>query len=254
MQPDETWVFLRGLGRESGHWGSFLIQFQKQFPKAKIITCDLPGTGKNLYLQSPIAISEMWDFVLDELKRNQVTEKPWNILAVSLGAMVAAFGLSANAKNLQKIALVNTSFSISPFYHRLQPKNYIRFLKIALSFNPTARELEVLRMISQRPEKYESTARDWGQLSIERPIHTQTLIRQLAAAARAKTPSISPTQSKKILLFRGLKDQMVNPQCTLALQKYWNCERRDHPTAGHDLPLDEPEWLLLQLQDWINQS
>ena len=254
MQPDETWVLLRGLGRESGHWGSFLIQFQKQFPKAKIFPCDLPGTGKNLHLKSPASIREMWEFVLAELKQNQITEKPWNIFAVSLGAMVAAFGLSTNAKNLQKIALVNTSFSISPFYHRLQPKNYVRFIKIALSLDPKARETEVLKMISQRPEKYESTAKAWGQLSLERPIRTQTLIRQLLAAGRAKTPIISPTESKKILLLRGMKDQMVNPECTLALQKYWNCERRDHPTAGHDLPLDEPEWLLLQLQDWINQS
>ena len=104
-------------------------------------------------------------------------------------------------------------------------------------------------MISQRPEKYANTAKEWAELARQRPISLRTLVRQISAASRAKPPVFA--NGKRILLLRSLADQMVNPECTLRLQKLWNCDRRDHPTAGHDLSLDEPDWLLEQLNAWL---
>ena len=40
-----TWIFLRGLTRESGHWGTFTAQFEKAMPGCEVVALDLPGNG-----------------------------------------------------------------------------------------------------------------------------------------------------------------------------------------------------------------
>jgi len=47
-------------------------------------------------------------------------------------------------------------------------------------------------------------------------------------------------------------DQLVNVKCSLKLAQYWQCDIRLHPTAGHDLPLDDGVWVAKQVKDWIN--
>ena len=40
-----TWIFLRGLTRESRHWGGFVDQFQQTIPGSTVIALGLPGNG-----------------------------------------------------------------------------------------------------------------------------------------------------------------------------------------------------------------
>lgn len=40
-----TWLLLRGLTREAGHWGDFPRQLQAALPEARILAIDLPGNG-----------------------------------------------------------------------------------------------------------------------------------------------------------------------------------------------------------------
>ena len=40
-----TWILLRGLARESGHWGAFTAQFARAMPGCEVLALDLPGNG-----------------------------------------------------------------------------------------------------------------------------------------------------------------------------------------------------------------
>ena len=40
-----TWVLLRGLTRESGHWGVLPALLAERLPHARVLTIDLPGAG-----------------------------------------------------------------------------------------------------------------------------------------------------------------------------------------------------------------
>ena len=51
-----SWVFLRGLMRESRHWGEFPDQFRAALPHADIVTPDLPGNGAKRHLRSPLSV------------------------------------------------------------------------------------------------------------------------------------------------------------------------------------------------------
>jgi hypothetical protein len=56
---EQHWILLRGLARESRHWGAFILQLQATFPDAKITLLDLPGTGCYYQDSSPNSISEI---------------------------------------------------------------------------------------------------------------------------------------------------------------------------------------------------
>jgi hypothetical protein len=52
----------------------------------------------------------------------------------------------------------------------------------------------------------------------------------------------------------SLGDRMVAPACTEAIAKRWNVESKTHPWAGHDLPLDDPEWVIAMVVEWLSRS
>jgi pimeloyl-ACP methyl ester carboxylesterase len=66
-------------------------------------------------------------------------------------------------------------------------------------------------------------------------------LRQLAAAARYAARGV-PRCPVLVLSSRG--DQLVNPVCSTRLARAWGAPHVEHPWAGHDLPHDDPQWLV----------
>jgi hypothetical protein len=49
-------------------------------------------------------------------------------------------------------------------------------------------------------------------------------------------------------------DKLVNPHCSRTLAQQWQAPLRAHDSAGHDLTLDEPDWVAQQVRDWISEG
>ena len=47
-------------------------------------------------------------------------------------------------------------------------------------------------------------------------------------------------------------DALVHPKSSEELAKAWNVSHSVHPTAGHDLSLDDPMWVIQQIQKFLN--
>ena len=62
--------------------------------------------------------------------------------------------------------------------------------------------------------------------------------------ATALRPRENPFRA--VLLLTSARDALVDTRCTLAMGHAWRCEVRSHPFAGHDLPLDDPDWVIAQ--------
>jgi hypothetical protein len=45
------------------------------------------------------------------------------------------------------------------------------------------------------------------------------------------------------LFLASQNDGVVSPLCTRELARVYGCRYEEHPSAGHDLPLDAPGWL-----------
>jgi len=129
----KTWIFLRGLTRESRHWGDFVGQFQQTLPGSRVVALDLPGNGPLNHLRSPLRVPDMVAHCRDQLASSNI-KPPYHVLAMSLGAMVAVAWADAHPQEVAANVLINTSMRpFSPFYQRLRPANYGTLLQLVLS-------------------------------------------------------------------------------------------------------------------------
>jgi len=245
-----TWVLLRGLTRETAHWGGFVAQLQLAMPQARVLALDLPGNGQLNARRSPTDIAALVAHCRAELAQRGV-QGPLHLLAMSLGAMVAAEWAYLAPQELAACALINTSFRpFSPFYHRLRPRNYARLFRLAVSgAAPQAWERAILDITSNRAAERADVLPAWTAARVQRPVRAVNAWRQLLAAARYRVRPAPPRVP--LLLLASEQDRLVDVRCSLTVARRWACQLRLHPWAGHDLPLDDPIWVIAQVRDWL---
>lgn len=242
---------MRGLTRESRHWGGFVAQFQKIMPYQTVVTLDLAGNGRLNHQRSASRVEDMVADCRLQLALRQIAP-PYHLLAMSLGAMVAVAWAHSHPDEVAAQVLVNTSLRpFSPFYHRLRPGNYAPLLHLLLSGAAQQDwERAILQMTSHGG--HEAVLPGWLALRQSHPVSRLNALRQLLAAARYVAPAEPPRAPT--LLLGSAQDRLVSVQCTLALARQWACEHRIHPAAGHDLPLDDGLWVMQQVREWFLKS
>lgn len=77
-------------------------------------------------------------------------------------------------------------------------------------------------------------------------------MRQLLAAARFSLPENSRNIPGLVLCSEG--DAMVAPACSERIAQFYHWPLLKESTAGHDLPLDSPHWVVEKIKEWVNQS
>jgi pimeloyl-ACP methyl ester carboxylesterase len=248
-----TWIFLRGLTRECRHWGDFPAAFRRELPDAEVLVPDLPGNGRLNALRSPASIEAMAEHCRDAL-REQGARPPYHLLALSLGAMVAASWMARHPDELRGCVLINTSFAgISPMHRRLRPRNWTTLLGLVLpGRSDAARESAILRMTSALAGDRERIVREWSAWRREHPVSRANALRQLWAAARFRIPDLPPAVS--VLVLAGAGDALVDPECSRALARRWQADYAEHPAAGHELTLDDGAWVARQVRAWLERQ
>lgn len=248
--PTQTWVLLRGLTREAAHWGSFPSVFRQTLPGAQLHLLDLPGNGARHAERSPATVDALVADVRAQIAQRGITT-PVQVLALSLGAMVAAQWAHTAPHELAGAVLVNTSLRpFSPLHHRLQSSNWPRVLRLALGRpTPDAAERLVWQMTSRQRTVDEDVIATWVSSRQQHPVRGANALRQLLAAARYRAPAQAP--AVPLLLLAGAGDRLVDPRCSQALARAWHVPLREHPRAGHDLPLDDPHWVADQVRGWL---
>jgi pimeloyl-ACP methyl ester carboxylesterase len=249
----QNWILLRGLARESAHWGDFAPLLQSAFPDARITPLDLPGTGCFYRDTSPNTIKAIADQVRCHALDKGYIQQPATILALSLGAMVAWEWMKSYPDDICAATLMNTSFAdLSPFYHRLRWQSYRDFIALPMMRNIYKRESGILHLTSNRRNQREQIIRSWTTIQNKRPISLKNGFRQIIAAASYRPGDLKPRQP--VLLLNGLGDRLVSPACSEAIHQKWRLELHRHPWAGHDLTLDDGAWVALQLKNWELKS
>ncbi len=249
-QLGRHWVLLRGLARESAHWGAFVPLLKARFPNAQVTVLDLPGTGRSYRHKSPCSIAAITEQVRRDAGEAGLLQRPVTLLAVSLGAMVGWEWLQRYPDEVCGAVLMNTSFAnLSPFYQRLRWQSYGRFCALAMRRDVQRREQGIVRLVSNRQDQYAAIAEQWAKIQAGRPISFNNSLRQIIAAATYRPIHGKPKQP--VLLLNGKGDRLVSPACSAAIQQKWQLELRSHPWAGHDLTTDDGDWVASQLQDWL---
>jgi len=242
-----SWIFLRGLSRESGHWGGFVDTFQSSFPSDPLVLLDLPGNGVLHHQNSPTHVPAMVEAYRTQLAQRGMAP-PYHLLALSLGGMVAVAWAQTHPHEVAGQVLINTSMRpFSPFYQRLRPANYLLLLRLVLpGCSDAVLERTVLNMTSAcaNPDVLD----DWLALRQRHPVSTRNTLAQLLAAARFQATRRPPPVATLVLA--STHDQLVSVRCSLALAAAWRSPLQVHPWAGHDLPLDDGAWVTQQIAQW----
>ena len=85
----QNWLLLRGLARESAHWGDFIPLLQTTFPDANVTLLDLPGTGRFYKEVSPSNIKTISETVRRQALDRGCLQQPVTILAISTEPMTS---------------------------------------------------------------------------------------------------------------------------------------------------------------------
>ena len=247
-----TWVLLRGLARESRHWGEFPACLANRLAGARLVAIDLPGNGALCAQTSPLRMAALADAARAQLAARGIAA-PYHLLALSLGAMVAVDWAMRRPDEIAGAVLINTSLrGVSPLHHRLRPANYARLLRLVLSTDDVDRERAVLALTSRQPggtPAADALVERWCTIRRDAPVSTRNALRQLVCAALFRAPKERPRVPLLLLSSRG--DALVDPRCSLRLAALWRVPHAIHPGAGHDLPLDDAPWVANAVAEWL---
>ncbi|WP_417068741.1 alpha/beta fold hydrolase [Niveibacterium terrae] len=241
-----TWILLRGLSREARHWSSFPGLLGERLGEP-VLCPDLPGFGTRAGQRSPARI----EAIVDEVRASLASHPPpYHLLAMSLGAMIGICWAATHPEELTSCVLINTSLRpFNPFWQRLRPANYAALIRLALpGASELAAEKTVLATTSNLIRAPEALLADWLAIRRSAPPRRSDTLRQLVAAIRYRAPRTAP--QVPLLVLASAADRLVSPRCSQTLAERWGADYREHPTAGHDLPLDDGEWTVQAISDW----
>ena len=253
--PAAPIILLRGLLRETRHWGDFAVKLQSAFPERPVIALDIAGNGLRYREPSATSIAAMVDDLRAQLQLNVsqpslLPHRPScrhsipavDIVAISMGGMIALEWMQRYPDEIHSAVLINTSLrKHSPFYHRLKWQQYFNVLRVLLA--PAAnRERLIFRMTTHQSSP--ALVGQWLKWREQCPVSARNALRQIYAASRYSL-TLPPTQPT--LLITSAQDALVDTHCSQVLANAWHTPILTHRTAGHDLPADDPDWLIESL-------
>lgn len=248
-----VWVLLRGLSRASGHWGVFPEHLSRELrslqPGVCLVALDLPGTGALRRQASPTQVSAIVDACRAELQRQGV-RGPLSLVGMSLGAAVLTDWAHRYPAEVESGVLINPSLRpFSELFRKSRPLNYLGLLLLSLSrFSARMREERVLNLTT-RLTPTQAVIDRWVELQRQHPLGVRNTVRQLLASMRYRASRTRP--AAPMLLLCSKADSLVDWRCSQAISRAWGAPLRLHTKAGHDLPLDDPQWVARAVAEWL---
>ncbi|MDR6444515.1 pimeloyl-ACP methyl ester carboxylesterase [Paraburkholderia terricola] len=248
-----TWILLRGLTRETRHWGRLPDALREAIGGEPLLLLDLPGNGEFAQARAPATVAEMVSFVRIAALQSGASG-PYRVLAMSLGGMVATEWAQRHPAEIERLVLINTSMRpFSRMHERLRPSAWPGLAGVAAHWREAPRaERGIHRLTCNNVGTLNADLDAWSEIRRSAPVSRGNALRQLWAAARFRAAAQRPDCPLLVLSSRG--DKLVNPACSSKLAAAWGATHREHPWAGHDLPHDDPAWIGAQVHAWLAQQ
>lgn len=248
QSTDTLWIFLRGLGRDKRHWTPFFNAFKKHAEDKYVLSIDLPGNGDFHKLASPTNPQAYLEHVrqhLDDYKtqNNLSGDLAIKLVAISFGGMIAMQWLKHYPSELNSVCLINTS--MKPWSSVTQRLRIAAWPKVisGLFQAPSEREISVRQLTTHYFKADDVLLKQWQDWANEKPVKAMNILRQIYTASQFKAPLLEQNAIEKVTIIVSANDELVHPDCSRQIATHLGSKIITHPTAGHDLPLDDPEWL-----------
>lgn len=242
----EAWLLLRGLGRETRHWFDFPSLLSERL-NTRAVGVDLPGVGRASDVRVPLSVAAMARDVVRRMDAD-CRVPSFGILGISLGGMVALSLAEQFRSRVERLVIINSSTRSCSPARRLRLQAAAQLLGGALTRRAKAREriYYALTTNASAPQ-IEIWAARAALLAEERPANPRAVLRQLVAASGFSAPRIEQPS----LILGARRDRLVSPACSEALARLLSAPCEQHPSAGHDLPLEAGEWVVERIAHWL---
>lgn len=241
-----TWLLIRGMIRGCFHWYQFPQRLQQAFPDDQIICLDIAGNGARYAETTPASIESIAADLANQLRLTEqikpIDKQHLNIIAISMGGMIACDLIRNHLPDhkIDSLHLINTSFAnLSLPWQRMQAPAFFSLMGKILSARK--REAGILAWTTNHKAEAD-ILKTWINEAEQHPLQLKNAIAQVLAAGRYPAPKTKPV--KNTFIYSCENDRLVDNQCSRRLAQYWNLSIDLHPSAGHDLPLDAPDWLV----------
>lgn len=239
VQVKPTIVFLRGLTRGNIHWGDF-IQLLQSKTDFNCVCLEIPGNGLKSDLTTPIDPTVLVDELRSELKL-KIDCIHYHLCGISLGGMVAMKWAEIYSEEVISTVVINSSLKqLSPFYERLIPKNYLKLFSLFFLRDTYKIESSILDLTSNNESRKTKFIDNYSDFLKTHPFRIKNLFLQFVLANNI---FVNFSKINHLFVIYSEQDHLVNQKCSIAIAKINNAKFKSHPSAGHDLPLDEPDWL-----------
>jgi pimeloyl-ACP methyl ester carboxylesterase len=245
------YFFIRGLIRSQFHWHQFPAHFdriaQQQSLNSTAVFFDIPGNGHRYQEATPFSIAEIADDInkhihhyltIHNIDSSNNSHSRIHLVGISMGGMIAADLISKSNIDFASVHIINSSFAnLSPFWQRLKLPAVINLM--ANIWHIGTRERAILKWTSNSPSSL-NLAPEWIKETEQHPLSLRNVFAQLWAASHYFLDSKAIANS---VVYCSKEDRLVSWACSETLAHYWQVPLECHSEAGHDLPLDNPQWL-----------
>lgn len=244
------WVLVRGIVSEEFHWWNFVPEMKTRFPSDRLHTPDIIGNGKFFAQSTPVRVKSN----IEGLRRQVPAGDKKILLGFSLGGMLTLEWAYAHPDEVAAVVLINSSLNNSAFFKRMKPSSFLHILRTARVKDHVLREEMVLKMTTSlmTEDKIKPIAEIWGPRSLQYPLRPSNFLRQLLVAGQIKQRKNPP--QVPVLVLASANDKVVHPDCSKKIAETWNAKLVIHPEAGHDVILDDPQWVLNQVEDFVQRQ
>ncbi|MCR9203722.1 MAG: alpha/beta hydrolase [Halobacteriovoraceae bacterium] len=249
----KNWLLLRGLAREARHWGEFPSMIEDSFSGTKVHFLELPGVGSKVNSPAHPNIKEYTNELrLEWLDLKDQNPGPWGLVAISMGGMIGMDWCARFPHDMNALVLVNSSGgNLSPPHHRFSPSAISTVLKLFFKEDYEEREEAILKLTTRILQPTKELINRYASYSAESPIKRKDFLMQMFAAGRFKVP----TELKQQMLILAAKDdKLASFKCSQAIARHFSRIYTLHESAGHDLPLDDPEWIIEQMKGFLSKN
>ncbi len=247
-------LLLRGLLREKRHWGEFPEILKRTLSssglKCEVECIDLPGIGTQQGRSCPLDMDKV---VQDLRARSEILHQKQKMVIVSnsLGSMISMQWAHLYPEDIEGLVLMNTSASnLGELGERISVEALATFAKVIVHEDAAKRESLILRLVSNKYSEDPVKLQEWASLAMRKKDMLSLGLRQLWLAAKFKLDYKLDLPS---LMLCSIQDRLINPTACMKVAKALGSEQRFNHSAGHDLPLDDPEWVSQEISLWLSQ-
>lgn len=245
-------LLIHGIGASVYCWRKLAPLLAQLSPSFRVTAIDLPGFGfstkdPDLDYSLEGQCSRLADLI------TQLGLSPHLVVGSSMGGLIALYLATFFAEKAPRVVALAPALD-----RKLVPLPFDSLAKFAPLFHKKVESRTIgflLKRVVNNPDLIsEETIRNYFRPFENDPLAATTFAKALRSIRSKDNPQFLKKLSSSALLLHGAKDRIISARVSMRAQKkFRQLQLLIHPSAGHHLQEDDPEWVAEQIKNFLNQ-